>query len=34
LVSGMALPLLFCLYYVIVAPGWMTNPRENKADGA
>ena len=25
LVSGMALPLLCCLYYVIVAPGWMAD---------
>ena len=25
LVCGMALPLLCCLYYVIVAPGWMAD---------
>ena len=25
LVCGMALPLLCCLYYVIVAPGWMVD---------
>jgi hypothetical protein len=32
LVCGMALPLLCCLYYVIVAPGWMADNASPQAD--